>query len=254
MKVAVLVVSRNRPDLVRSLSGYLKRNATLDHDLYVVEAGTDDDKLCEHSTVRFQDDDFRGKAFAHNVALEEARKAAKASGINYDYYWVLMNDLVFTEGQDAMRILAETMEAQRDLGILSPTCEDGLYPGSKRRQGGGGWRPVTTCDYLGFMIRSEVVETIGFLNPDFRYCWGAIHELSYLLYSRGYTVAYSDDVEYRHLGGTTYGAAGTNTISREEYQVRAKRFAYAYFSQVYGPKWDQVFMATARSSAHGRRI
>ena len=253
MKVAVLIVSRNRPDLVGSLARYLERNASLNYDLFVVEAGTDDDKLSNYSTVRFQDDDFRGKAFAHNVAIDEAIRSARAKGESYDYYWVLMNDLVFAEGQDAMRTLVETMDRDRELGILSPTCADGLYPGSARRQGGG-WRPVTTCDYLGFMIRSEVVATIGFLNPDFRYCWGAIHELSNTLYSNGWTVAYSDDVEYQHLGGTTYGAPNTKTISREEYQRRAKRFAYSYFNETYGPRWEKVFWATARSSRHGARI
>ncbi|MFT6108832.1 MAG: hypothetical protein ACJA2W_001745, partial [Planctomycetota bacterium] len=35
MKVAVLVVSRNRPDLVASLASYLERNSSIDHDLYV---------------------------------------------------------------------------------------------------------------------------------------------------------------------------------------------------------------------------
>ena len=253
MKVAVLVVSRNRPDLVTSLCTHLARNSSIDYDLFVVEAGTDDDKVCEFSTVRYADDNFRGKAFAHNVALEEARRAAKASGESYDYYWVLMNDLVFPEGQDAMRTLVEQMEASPELAILSPTCEDGQYPSSGRRQGGG-WRPITTCDYLGFMIRAEIVETIGFLNPDFRYCWGAIHELSHLCYGQGWTVGYSDEVEYRHLGGTTYGAAGTNTISREEYQQRAKRYAYTYFSKVYGPRWNEVFWNAARQSKHGARI
>lgn len=244
MKIAVLIVSRNRPDLVRAQVEWLRRNSTLDHDVYVVEAGTDDDKLCEYSTIRYADDEFRGKAYAHNVALEHARKAAREGGFTYDYHWVLMNDVVFEEGVDAMRILVDQMEAEPRIGVLSPTCEDREYPGSARRPEGG-WRPVTTCDYLGFMIRGEVVETIGFLNPDFRYCWGAIHELSFLLHSSGYCVAYSDDVEYRHLGGTTYGARGTNTISREEYQRRAKRFAFTYFNRVYGADWARVFRERA---------
>ena len=245
MNVAVLIVSRNRPDLVRAQAESLARNSSLPHDVYVVEAGTDDDKLCEHSTVRYADEDFRGKAFAHNVALEEARRAAQASGKAYDYFWILMNDVVFDEGVDAMKILVDTMEREPRLGILSPTAKDGQYPGSAR-QPGGGWRPVTTCDYLGFMIRASVVETVGFLNPDFRYCWGAIHELSFLVHSNGKCVGYSDDVTYTHLGGTTYGAKGTNTISREEYQRRAKRFAFAYFNRVYGPGWARVFWERAK--------
>ncbi len=243
MKVAVLVVSRNRPDLVEALAGWLARNATLDYDLFVVEAGTDSDKLTRHTTLHYADTDFRGKCLAHNLALEHAREQGRM-GLPYDYYWVLMNDVVFDEvapgGVDAMRQLVETMERTPRLAILSPTCADGQYPGSARRPGGG-WRPAATCDYLGFMMRAQAVDEVGFLNPEFRYCWGAIHELSYHLHAAGWLIGYSDEVTYRHLGGSTYGAPGTNTISREEYQRRAKRFAYAYFNKVYGPQWPELF-------------
>lgn len=246
MNVAVLIVSRNRPDLVRAQAESLARNSSLPHDVYVVEAGTDDDKLCEHSTVRYADEDFRGKAFAHNVALEEARRAAQASGEAYDYFWVLTNDVVFDEGVDAMGILVETMEREPRLGILSPTVEDGGSPGSTRRPGGG-WRPVSTCEPVAFMIRASVVETVGFLNPDFRHGWGAIDELSFLVHSNGRCVGVSDDVTCTHLGGTTYGVPGTNTIPREEYQRRARRFAFAYFNRVYGPGWARVFFERAKA-------
>lgn len=249
MRIAVLVVSRNRPDLVRALAERLARNTTLDHDLFVVEAGTDPDKLTEHTTVCYDDADFRGKCYAHQVALDAAREKAGRDGVLYDYYWVLMNDVVFDEGVDAARILVETMEREPRLAILSPTCRDGVYPGSARRPGGG-WRPVTTCDYLGFMMRGRAIEEVGFLNSAFRYCWGAIHELSLFLYRAGWVVAYSDDVTYEHLGGSTYGAKGTNTISRAEYQRRAKRFAHAYFNANYGPNWARVFW----DAAHGHGI
>ncbi len=246
MRIAVLVVSRNRPDLVRNLAGYLERNMTYDHDLIVVEAGTDQEQLSEYSTLHFEDEDFRGKCFAHNVALNHAQQQAE-QGTPYDYYWVLMNDLVFEEGQDAARLLVDTMEREPRLGILSPTCKDGKYPSSGRR-GHSGWRAVTTCDYLGFMIRAAAVERVGFLNPEFKYCWGAIHELAYKLYSNGWVVAYSDEVEYEHLGGTTYGAKGTKTISREEYQVRAKRFAFEYFLKTYGAEWPNQFWSAAQGN------
>jgi SAM-dependent methyltransferase len=242
MKVAVLVVSRNRPDLVQTLAGWLSRNMSVEHDLVVVEAGTDRDKLTPHTTIHYPDTDFRGKCLAHNLALEHAREQGRL-GLPYDYYWVLMNDVVFDEGVDAARVLIETMERNPRLALLSPTCANGHYPGSRRRPGGG-WRPVATCDYLGFMLRAEAVEEVGFLNPEFRYCWGAIHELSYHLHHASWLIGYSDEVTYRHLGGSTYGVKSTNTISREEYQRRAKRFAYAYFAKMYGPGWAERFWAT----------
>lgn len=240
MRVAVLVASRNRPDLVDAMAHSLAQSMTLPYDLYVVECGTDKDKLSEHSTLWYPDPQFRGKLFGHSLALDAARKSGK-----YDYYFVLMNDVTFEPGVDPARTLIEQMEREPRMAILSPTNADGGYPGATR-EARAGWRAVTTCDYLGFMMKAAALDEVGFLNPQFQYCWGAIHELSYKLYSAGWFVAYSDEISYRHLGGSTYGQKGTNTISREEYQQRAKRFAYEYFRTNYGDNWNEVFLAATR--------
>ncbi len=241
MKIAVLIASRNRPDLVDDMVARIGRATGIDHDIYVVECGTDHDKLSPHSSVWYADTEFRGKCYGHNLALEAANLTQR-----YDYYWVLMNDVVFDDGVDAAAILVDTLERNARMAILSPTAKDGQYPGSERRPATANqdnWRAVTTCDYLGFMMRGSALREVGFLNADFTYCWGAIHELAYKLYRNDWFVAYSDDVEYEHLGGSTYGVAGTGTISREEYQQNAKRFAYDYFRENYGDNWEETFRA-----------
>lgn len=244
MKLAILIVSRNRPDLVDAMVASLATSVTVPYDLYVVECGTDLDKLSRHSTLWYADPDFAGKCYGHHVALQ----AALARGA-YDYVWFLMNDLVFDAGVDPAQKLIGALEREPRMAILSPTNAEGGYPASEPRVGGG-WRKVTTCDYLGFMMKGAAIEEVGFLNPAFRYCWGAIHELAFKLYSRGWFVAYSDDVSYRHLGGTTYGAKGTNTISREEYQRNARRFAFDYMREHYGVCWEKRFFA----ATHGHAI
>lgn len=239
MKTAALIATRNRPDLVEAMVSQLRRLVKLPLDIYVVECGSDPDKLSPHTSVWYPDPDFRGKCFGHNVAL----RFAQAAG-HYDYFWVLMNDLVFPEGQDPLAILQATMQSDPRLGILSPIPDDQGYPGSQSRPQGG-WQAVTTCDYLGFLMRNQALEEVGFLNPAFKYCWGAIHELSFKLYQAGWKVGYSSDTSYHHLGGSTYGQKGTATISREAYQHNARRFAYEYFYNTYGKDWDIRFWAYA---------
>jgi hypothetical protein len=243
MKVAALVASRNRPDLVEQSVEQLSRSA-VPVDTYVVECGTDPAKLSPHSSLWFADPDFRGKCFGHNLALEHAL----ASG-DYDYVFVLMNDLVFET--DPLAPLLRAMESSPRLAVLSPTEVDSPYPAGAPRDGST-WRPVTTSDYLALLMRVEAIRDAGFLNRDFKYCWGAIHELSYKLYSRGWVLGYSDEVSYRHLGGTTYGAAGTNTISRDDYQREAKLFAARYMRETYGPEWDARFWTAAQG--HGIEV
>jgi|GEM_PF-1163603 len=244
-RICALIASRNRPDLVDDMVARLSANTSLDIDFVVVECGTEGAKMSRHSSLWYADEPFRGKCYGHNLALAEARQRAAQAGVDYDYYWVLMNDVVFDDGVDAARILVDTLEREPRLAILSPTNADSAYPGCARRPGGG-WRTVTTCDYLGFMMRADAVEEVGFLNPAFRYCWGAIHELAYKLYRAGWCVGYSDEVTYQHLGGTTYGAPGTNTISRDEYQELARRFANDYFVTEYGDDWHTEFFAATR--------
>ncbi len=235
MKVAVLIASRNRPDLVERAARYFGESVTIPHDLYVVECGTDADKLSPHSTLWYADPQFRGKCYGHALALEAARKAGE-----YDYYFVMMNDAVFEPGVDVLRVLIDQLEHEPRMAILSPTNVEGGYPGAARQRSHG-WRAVTTCDYLAFLMRATALDEVGFLNPQFQYCWGAIHELSYKLYRAGWFVAYSDAVSYEHLGGSTYGQPGTRTISREDYQQRAKRFAFDYFRRNFGDNWDATF-------------
>lgn len=239
--LAILVVSRNRPDLVQQTVDNLSAAVQMPYDLHVIECGTDKEQVSPHSTLWYADPDFRGKAFGHNVALQAARLQKR-----YRYYWVLMNDVRFDPAQRPAETLISTMDANPQMAILSPTEPGQRYPGGDPRPGGG-WRPITTSDYLGFMMRGDAIEQVGFLKPEFKYCWGAIHELSYRLYSAGWFVAYSDDVSYHHLGGTTYGK-GTRTISREEYKLRAKRFAFTYMVEHYGWGWAERFWkaATAR--------
>ncbi len=233
--VAAIIVSRNRKDLVDAMVKQLKSMGRgLKMDIFVVEMGTDEDKLSEHCSLRYDDDDFRGKCYGHNVGLRLARSRGR-----YRYYWILMNDLVFEDGFDAIGELVRLADANPKLAILSPTEHDGACPDGKPVEGGD-FHLVSSCDYLSFLLRAECVDEAGFMNPEFRYCWGALHEFSYKLYSKGWQVAYCDRVTMKHLGGTTYGKA-KNTVSREEYQKRAKEFAARYFVEHYGKNWDEDF-------------
>jgi hypothetical protein len=90
------------------------------------------------------------------------------------------------------------------------------------------------------LIKRKCIEKNGFLNEQFKYCWGAIHEYSYKIYSNGWKLGYCDIVSMKHFGGTTYGKT-KNTISREEYKREAKKFASKYFLENYGQKWDEDF-------------
>jgi GT2 family glycosyltransferase len=236
--VAVIIVNRNRPGLTDSLVDQIfNMKGKYSVDIYVVEMGSDNDKYSEHRSIRcsirYNDPDFKGKCYGHNVGLRIARSKYK-----YKYYWILMNDLVFNDNK-ALRKMLRIMHHNPKIGILSPTELKGSYAASIP-QPHSKYHLVSTCDYLSLLIRSNIIEEVGFLNPAFKYSWGAIHELAYKTYKAGYIIAYCDTVIMKHLGGTTYGKA-KNTISRKEYITRAKKFAATYFVENYGEEWNKEF-------------
>jgi hypothetical protein len=230
--VAAIIVNRDRPDLVDELLEQLRgmgRNLVI--DVFIIEMGSDPAHLHEDHTYYYSDEEFRGKCFGHNVGLRIARHTGQ-----YRYFWILMNDVRFDPDIDAIQQLIDTSDKFPDIAILSPTELDSLYPAS-RPDKSKEFHVVSTCDYLGFLLRAKAVDEVGFLNPVFKYSWGAIHEYSYFLYKNKYRIAYSDKVVMKHLGGTTYGKT-KNTISRESYQENAKAFCTNYFRDTYGDDWD----------------
>ena len=236
--IAIIIVSRNRPDLVERSVKHFEQDSYPNKEILVVECGTDAQNLSPYPTVSYTDDDFKGKCFGHNVGLNYLNMQK-----TYDYYLFCMNDVYVNDKTDFLAEMIDVMETNPRLGCMSPAEKDSGYPGARPK--GSGLRPVTTSDYLFLFMRGEVVQKYGFFNHTFKYCWGAIHEYSYKLYRDDWFMAYYDGLDYLHLGGTTYGAKNTKTISREQYQINAKRFAYNYFVEQYGENWDNEFWDVA---------
>jgi len=236
--VAIIIVSRNRKDLVTRSVEHFRSDSFANKDILVVECGTEVSNLSEFNTICYTDDDFKGKCFGHNVGLNYLNMQK-----TYDYYLFCMNDVFVEDKTDFIQEMIDVMQENPRLAMMSPAEHGAQYPGAIPQD--KGLRPVTTSDYLMLFIRGEVVSKYGFLNHTFKYCWGAIHEYTYQLYSDGWFAAYYDFLTYHHLGGTTYGNKSTRTIPREEYIANAKRFAAEYFVEHYGEDWDEKFWETA---------
>jgi len=232
VRTAAIIVSRNRPDLVNELVEHLSAFMDTD-DIYVVECGTE--RNCQYkNTIWYHDEPFKGKCFGHYVGYQYVRALKK-----YHYFWFLHNDVKFwtDDGSSPLEGLLKVMQAT-PVGVLSPSEPNGPYPDCKPR-GPKDWHMVSTCDYLAPLMDVCMLDKIGPLNPDFTYCWGAIHELAYKAYSANRYVGYANKVFMHHFGGSTYGKKGT--ISRDEYQREAKKFAASYFVKNYGEDWDDKF-------------
>jgi len=233
--VAVCIINRDRPDITDNLVENIKNNiGNLSYDIYVIEMGSENQS--KYANFNYPDPDFRGKAYGHNVSIRYAKNRG-----NYRYYFTVMNDVYFTKPRNALQKLIEVADKYKDIGIFSPTEPDSGYAGGickpiKDKE----YHCVSQCNYLALLIRGKLLDKVGYLNPDFKYCWGAIHELSYKMYSNGYKVAYCDVVQMFHIGSSTYGKI-KSAVSREEYLKNAQKFAAIYMIKNYGSDWDKKF-------------
>ncbi len=220
IKMKTLIVNRNTPDLAlnqkRQVELMSERVPSLDNEVIIYN--------CE-------EEPFEGKLSGHSRALQQHYDR------ECDYYWFSHPDLSFAIDMDCLLKLVTFMERNPWIAVISPTESKGTYINMLER--GYRWHPVAVCDYLSLMIRRSVIDKIGFMNPDFRYSWGAIHEYSYKAYGEGWCVAYCDLAKMHHFGGTTYGRKGM--VSRDAYIRHAKAFARSYFVEHYGKSWDKEF-------------
>ena len=240
--IAVIIVNRDQPEITDRLVEQIKdmkisfgiSNPTTSIDIFVIEMGSKG-KRSKYSSLWYEDEPFSGKCYGHVRGLEYANEQG-----SYKYYWFMMNDLVYNpKGNNPIETLYNVMENDPSIGILSPTEPNGSYPDCQPWEKGD-YHIVATVDYLSLFVSGKMIRDIGFLNSEFKYSWGAIHELSYKAYSSGWKIAYCDHVTMKHLGGTTYGQV-EGIPTREEYQSRAKSFAANYFFEKYGHDWDVKF-------------
>lgn len=220
IKMKTFIVNRNTPELAENQKRQIELMATripsLDNEIIIYN--------CD-------EEPFQGKLMGHYRALQEHRDKS------CDYYWFNHPDLSFAIDMDCLSKLLTAMEKNPWVAVISPTEDKSFYPDMYKK--GYKWHPVSACNYLSLLIRGSIIEKLGFMNPDFTYCWGAIHEYSYKVYKNGWGVVYCDIAKMHHFGGTTYGKK--DTISIETYHKNAREFARDYFVNNYGKNWDKEF-------------
>lgn len=120
-KVATIVLNRNLPDITDRLCDSLSQYDGDVTDIYVVEAGSDDDKLSRYSTWHATWDQARENGLRYprgmNYGLSELFKSG--SYHKYDYFFLLTNDTEFLQGP-VIKPLLEVLAEHPRVGLISP--------------------------------------------------------------------------------------------------------------------------------------
>jgi hypothetical protein len=120
-RVASIILNRNIPTETDLLVEHIKEYDGELTDIYVVEAGSDDDKLSGYCTWHVNDEVTRKQGLRYsrgmNYGLFELWKSGRFK--NYDAFFLLTNDTVF-ERSATLAPLLNILDSQEYIGILSP--------------------------------------------------------------------------------------------------------------------------------------
>jgi len=196
-RVATIILNRNLPDVTNSLFEHLSRFDGEATDIFVVEAGSDSDRLSRYVTwhADWPEAMHHGLRYCRgmNFGLSQLWKEGKFK--NYDAFFLLTNDTEFQNRQTVAPLTAILDQHQR-VGILSPCSERWGERLLLREQ---------TTKYFWFihnnayLLRREFIESIcdkeqpnetGFLfdGTNFR-GYGSEHELIAKAYANDWAAA-----------------------------------------------------------------
>ena len=153
--VATLILNRNLPQISDQLGDHLlKWNGDIT-DVFVIESGSDANKLSKHKTfwANWPEAIENGLRYPRgfNYGLMEVEKYAK-----YQFYFMVLNDAMFSP-EPTIEILLNEMEQWSKFGIISPASPiwgeaQSIPPSSTKCH----W----LIPHLAWMFRSTFLDTI----------------------------------------------------------------------------------------------
>lgn len=157
-RVATIILNRNLPEVTERLCGFLLENSGNLTDLFIVESGSESEKLSKYCTwwanweesMRYGLRYPRGFNFGLTKLLEEGKFK------NYDYFFLVCNDTEFEE-KSAIEVLISEMEKHPRVGILSPCSKRwGEYKLLQKNETKYFWY----VQHISWFIRREYIESI----------------------------------------------------------------------------------------------
>lgn len=120
-RVATIILNRNLPEVADKLHDHLINYDNESTDIFVLEAGSDKDKLSKHTTWHANSKDEMKKGLRYPRGMNYALSSLWKEGVfdNYDAFFLLTNDTEL-EKKSSLSSLLHIMDKNPTIGILSP--------------------------------------------------------------------------------------------------------------------------------------
>lgn len=123
-RVATIILNRNLPEVTNNLYEHLKKYDQNQTDIFVLEAGSDQENLSKYYTWYANEPDIMKNGLRYNRGMNYALlKLFKENNWNkYDAFFLITNDTELSS-KKTINPLMSLMDKQKNLGIISPCSE-----------------------------------------------------------------------------------------------------------------------------------
>ena len=120
-RVATIILNRNLPDVTDKLCEGIKKSEGDLTDVYVVEAGSDEDKLSENMTwyANWSEAKSNGLRYSRGMNYGLSQLFLEKKFEQYDFFMLLTNDVEFCQ-ENSIKSLLQVFDKHSNIGILSP--------------------------------------------------------------------------------------------------------------------------------------
>ncbi len=155
--VATLILNRNLPAVSDKLVEHLRRYNDGMADYYVIESGSDADKLSRYCSFWANWPEALAKGLHYPRGFNYGLQEVDRTGKRYDYYFFVTGDSQFPEAP-TIKILVEIMKQYPKIGILSPLSTD--WGEVKYFNDGSDVKCVWLIPHVGWLMRRDLLDAI----------------------------------------------------------------------------------------------
>lgn len=205
-RVATIILNRNLPEITNNLYEHLKKYDQNQTDIFVLEAGSDQENLSKYYTWYANEPDIMKNGLRYNRGMNYALlKLFKENNWNkYDAFFLITNDTELSS-EKTIDPLMSLMDKQKNLGIISPCSKKWGEKFLLKKQ---------TTKYFWFihnnayLLRRKFIESVmETIDPNFmNFVFDGSNFRGYLSESELIGKAYLND----------WAAAITNEVNAEE--------------------------------------
>ena len=239
-KVAIVLVSYNMPERANSLAEHIKANVKCDHDLILVDNGSDIKEPSRYTSLWLKWNVQTTNGWM--MGLNYADALAAHRGVPYFAYWFLITSTEFVDDSDVLSPMVDFLRNNPSAAGIHPalTGDTTTYWEHMKARGGDQPRETWMIDNIASLYRASWFDQIGRFDRKLTYAWGIDLETCYKARQQSKTLWVDERVRMKKVTNIGYDMDRMN-MSADRRSLLAGNQMRDVLSRRYGSaSWDAL--------------